>query len=203
MEKKKKGSPRENLSRTTIIAGIVMVLAAVVHIAFLFIVVGNISLHYNGYIIYPVLRIWQVIDLLIIFIIIGTNLVIGLKVVFRPKYLAILIIRFLFLASLCYITAGIYFLKPTFEETEIIRFGDNVYYLILVEHFDFDYNDTSQIVYECDSWGIICQNINSHYQNYFESASPSPTEFTLSDDKTELYVIIGEEQFLIKELDAP
>ena len=205
MEKKKKRTPERKLTRTTIIALVVIVLASVAHVALLWLT-PNRPDYYDGYIIYPFMKHWMAIDLAIFVVVLGAYFAVGRLIPPRQLGCGLWLLMLVFnCIGVIIVSIGIDLGQATFNQRDSIKFNGHVYYLVLVDGSEpgFDYLLANHMIYECDSLGIVCQNIAqpaSHPKSgyfYREIISVSPTEFTLSQDKSELYVIIGEEEFLV------
>lgn len=204
MEKKKKRAPERKLTRTTIIALVVIVLASLAHIALLWLT-PNRPDYYDGNIIYPVMKHWQMIDLGIFVTVIGAYFAVGRLIPPRQLGCGLWLLMLVFnCMGVIIVSLAIDYSQWSLRHNDSIRFNNKVYHLETASgDVELDYTSASHIVYECDSLGIICKNIAqpaSHPKSgyfYREIISVSPTEFTLSQDKSELYVIIGEEEFLV------
>ena len=198
MEKKKKRAPERKLTRTTIIALVVIVLASVAHIALLWLT-PNRPDYYDGNIIYPVMKHWLMIDVAIFFVVVGAYAVISEKFSGWGCGLLGLIIMFNCFAVII-ASFSTFFSSSSIEQIDSSRYNDNLYYLVIVRHGDWDIPYTVYVVYECGSLGILChQNeLASPYPEYdYGITSKTQKKFTLSQDESELYVIIGEEEFLV------
>lgn len=202
MEKKKKREPQVRLSGRTMIAISVIGLATVAHIALLWLMPSKNSGDYNSGIIYPLMKYWLFIDLAMLFIIISTILM-AARSIFQQRGCGILIIFPLFFCvAVILFSIPFYASRWSFEQDSSIRFNEHWYRLILAESLDYwNYPDGVYIVYECDSLGVVCQYIDS--MRIAGSSSPvkggndAATEFYLSEDESELYVIIGENDYVV------
>lgn len=190
MEKKKKRTPERKLTRTTIIALVVIVLATITHFATLWIT-PNRPAYYFGDIIYPIMKHWLRVHVAIFMIIIGAY------AVFAKKFSEYNSCRwFSFIIMITCITTIIFAFSAThlssIAQIDSARYNHNVYYLVS----DYDRPSLLYIVYECDSWGIVCHQTKLSQDSYTDNYE-TISNFRLRDDKSELYVIIGEEEFLV------
>ena len=198
MEKKKKRAPEIKLTRTTIIALIVLVLATIVHFAVMF--RPERLVFYDGFIIYPFMKHWQAISFSIFFVILVTIVAYFANSKFTKDILnGIFFVTVMINCSLIAVIpiSNLVLVDAPFEQIDNIHFNEQLYYLVMVSEIDSSYT-WSHVVYKCDVSGITCQktigkstSVNTSLRDTFTRA------FTLSQDKSELYVIIGDEEFLV------